>query len=362
MTEKEAYIAFNMTENIGSVGVSNLVGEGGSVAAAWEAYPAKTARSGGAVDVALELKKAAKYGVEIVTPADEKYPKRLLERPGYPLALYVKGDVDALSLPSVAMVGTRRATPYGLDRAFIMAEDLAASGMAVVSGLALGVDAESHKGALAAGGRTVGVIGSALDEFYPEENRLLAREIVEKGGAVASEFPFGRRPDQKTFPQRNRIVAALSRGVVVVESPLSGGSLITADAAADMGITVMAVPGRVDSRSSAGCLKLIRDGAKLVRDARDVLEEIGGLFPEIPVPAPKKRARRAPSGARSAAAMTAEEALLMKHVDAEGVGIDELVRLTGLGAAQVNATAMTLRIKGLVRFFPGNRIALPRGD
>jgi len=362
MTEKEAYIAFNMTENIGSVGVSKLVGEGGSVAAAWEAYPVKAARSGGTVDVALELKKAAKYGVEIVTPADEKYPKRLLERPGYPLALYVKGNVDALSLPSVAMVGTRRATPYGLDRAFIMSEDFAASGMAVVSGLALGIDAESHKGALAGGGKTVGIIGSALDEFYPEENRLLAREIVEKGGAVASEFPFGRRPDQKTFPQRNRIVAALSRGVVVVESPLSGGSLITAGIAADLGITVMAVPGRVDSRSSAGCLKLIRDGAKLVRDARDVLEEIGGLFPEIPVAAAKPRSRRAASGARSAAALTADEALLMKHVDAEGVGIDELVRLTGLGAAKVNAAAMTLRIKGRVRFFPGNRIALPRGD
>jgi DNA processing protein len=260
------------------------------------------------------------------------------------------------------MVGTRRATQYGLDRAFLMAEDLAASGMAVVSGLAIGVDAESHKGALAGGGRTVGIIGSALDEFYPEENRLLAREIVEKGGAVASEFPFGRRPDQRTFPQRNRIVAALSRGVVVVESPLSGGSLITAGDAVDMGITVMAVPGRVDSRSSAGCLKLIRDGAKLVRDARDVLEEIGGLFPEIPVAAPKTRSRRAPSGARNAAALTAEEALLMKHVDAEGVGIDELVRLTGIGAAKVNAAAMTLRIKGRVRFFPGNRIALPRGD
>lgn len=372
MNEREAYVAFNLTDKIGSVKVAELVQRYGSVADAWEVWPTKVARSGGEIDVRAEFALAKRFGVEILTPADEAYPPRLLEQPSHPLALYVKGDVSLLSTPSVAMVGTRRSTPYGLDQAFKLSRDLAAHGWTILSGLALGIDAESHRGALYAQGKTVGIIGSGLDKFYPEENRMLAREIVEKGGAVVSEFPFGRPPDQQTFPQRNHVVAALSRGVIAVEAPLKSGTLITASLAADMGRVVMAVPGRVDSRASAGCLALLRDGARLVRNAADVEEELSELIPSAKKPVTRRKRRAAPEdgGAASPDAQPAasptpppfsiEEAMIMREVNIEGVPMDVLIRRTGLPVEKVNALCMSLRLKGRIRFFPGNRVALPR--
>ena len=365
MTEKEAYIAFNLTEQVGSVKVGALVRQFGSVAAAWENYPKKVARTGGAVDWRGEMKMAAKFGVTPLTPADADYPATLRDAPGHPLVLYVKGDVKALARPALALVGTRRATPYGLDQAFKFARDLAEAGWMILSGLALGIDAEAHKGALAADGVTVGILGSGLDRFYPEENRELAREIVRKGGAVVSEFPFGRAPDTQTFPQRNHVVAALARGVIAIEAPVKSGTLITTGLAADLGRTVMALPGRVDSRSSAGCLKLIRDGARLVRNARDVQEEMSELIPRKML---KKQVsgelfqETAGSVPPEESLFSPEEAMVMKQVDVEGVSLDELVRRTGLSAAKVNSLCMTLRIKGRLRYFPGNRVALPRAD
>ena len=288
----------------------------------------------------------------------------------------MKGDVAALSKPAVAIVGTRRVTPYGADQAAKFAHDLAANGWMILSGLALGVDAEAHRAALDAGGVTVGVLGSGLDQFYPPENRELAREMVRKGGAVVSEFPFGRTPDTQTFPQRNHVVAALAKGVLAIEAPPKSGTLITTGIAADLGRTVMAVPGRVDSRSSAGCLALIRDGARLVRHARDVEEELCGFLPGLEQPLAKKagaKAKKADAVRDEASApavraacppppFSLEEALVMKHVDAEGVSMDRLVQLTKLPAAKVNALCMALRLKGRVRFFPGNRVALPRAS
>ena len=376
MTDREAYVAFNLTEQVGSVKVGQLVEQFGSVTAAWENYPKKVSRTGGEVDWQAEFKKAEKFGVTIVTPADEAYPELLRTAPGRPLALYVKGDVAALSKPAVAIVGTRRVTPYGADQAAKFAHDLAANGWMILSGLALGVDAEAHRAALDAGGVTVGVLGSGLDQFYPPENRELAREMVRKGGAVVSEFPFGRTPDTQTFPQRNHVVAALAKGVLAIEAPPKSGTLITTGIAADLGRTVMAVPGRVDSRSSAGCLALIRDGARLVRHARDVEEELCGFLPGLEQPLAKKagaKAKKADAVRDEASApavraacppppFSLEEALVMKHVDAEGVSMDRLVQLTKLPAAKVNALCMALRLKGRVRFFPGNRVALPRAS
>lgn len=376
MTDREAYVAFNLTEQVGSVKVGQLVEQFGSVTAAWENYPKKVSRTGGKVDWQAEFKKAEKFGVTIVTPADEAYPEMLRTAPGRPLALYVKGDVAALSKPAVAIVGTRRVTPYGADQAAKFAHDLAANGWMILSGLALGVDAEAHRAALDAGGVTVGVLGSGLDQFYPPENRELAREMVRKGGAVVSEFPFGRTPDTQTFPQRNHVVAALAKGVLAIEAPPKSGTLITTGIAADLGRTVMAVPGRVDSRSSAGCLALIRDGARLVRHARDVEEELCGFLPGLEQPLAKKagaKAKKADAVRDEASApavraacppppFSLEEALVMKHVDAEGVSMDRLVQLTKLPAAKVNALCMALRLKGRVRFFPGNRVALPRAS
>ena len=268
--------------------------------------------------------------------------------------------IEALGLaegkPAVAIVGTRRATSYGLSVANRLAYDLARAGWCIVSGLALGIDAESHRGALEAGGRTVGVLGSGLARFYPEENRLLARDMTARGGAVISEFPFGRPPDRETFPIRNHVVAALARGIVAVEAPMKSGTLITTSIAADLGRTVMAVPARIDSRMSAGCLGLIRDGATLVRNADDVLEALSELFPRSGMRNDgSQAASRAPDP--ETPPYSVEEALVMTHVDSDGIAIDELVRLTKLPVERVNALAMSLRIKGFVRFLPGNRIA-----
>lgn len=360
MTEKEAYVAFNLTDKIGSVKVAELALKYGSVADAWEAHPRKVSRAGGAVDWEAELALARKFGVSVVTPADDGYPARLKDVPGRPLVLYVKGNVAALSKPSIAIVGTRSLTPYGADQAFKIARGLAEGGWSVVSGLAVGTDAEAHKGALAAEGTTVGVIGSGLDVFYPEENRNLAREIVKSGGAVVSEFPFGRPPDTQTFPQRNHVVAALASGVVAVECPLKSGTLITTSIALDLGRTVMAVPGRVDSSASAGCLKLIREGARLVRNAKDVEEEMSELFPKSMRAKPRAEKAKAADTRSAEPKFSLEESLVMKHVTAEGVSVDTIIAKTGLSAAKVGATCMTLRVKGRLRFFPGNRVALPR--
>jgi DNA processing protein len=360
MTEHEAYIAFNMTEKVGSATLSRLVAEHGSAAAAWEAYPSKISRKGGPVDWEGEVRRARELGVRIVTPADDEYPSQLRAVSGHPLALYVKGSVAALSTPMVAMVGTRKATAYGLEQADKFAYDLAYGGWTVVSGLALGIDAASHRGALKAEGVTVGVLGSALDEFYPEENRELAREIVQKGGAVVSQFPFGKPPDQQTFPIRNLVVAALARGVLAVECPIRSGTLITVSDAVDMGRTVMAVPSRVDSKSSAGCLKLIRDGAILVRNARDVEEALSELIPGRRSGEAVQPSCTSFSGCERPL-YTVDEAILMRHVDADGVSVDLLPAKTGFSAAKVNTLAMTLRLKGRLRFLPGNRVASSNG-
>ena len=362
MTDRQAYVAFNLTENVGFSTVDELVAKAGSVAAAWEGYPKKVSRTGGEVDWEKEFERAEKFGVEIVTPADEDYPRQLRTAPGAPLALYVKGDVKALQKPMIAMVGTRRATAYGRDLANRLSYDLCKAGWGVVSGLALGIDAEAHRGALEAGGVTVGVIGSGLDQFYPEENRELAREIVKKGGAVVSEFPFGRPPDRETFPIRNHVVAALARGVVAVEAPDRSGTLITTGIAADLGRTVMAVPARVDNRMSSGCLKLIREGAILVRNADDILEAMSELIPRrggegAPAPAAATEAGVSPQDPETPR-YSVEEAMIMLHVDEDGVSIDEIVRQTKLPVDKVNALTVSLRIKGFLRFLPGNRVAL----
>ena len=362
MTEKEAYIAFNLTDGIGSVKLAGLVAKYGSVVAAWESYPHKVGRNSDTVDWEREIKLAKKYSVEILTPVDEDYPAVFREMRAHPLALYVKGNVKALSRPAIAMVGTRRSTEYGRNEASKLAFSLASNGWVIISGLALGIDAASHRGALDASGITVGVLGSALDMFYPDENRELAREMIAKGGAVISEFPFGRSADEHTFPQRNRVVAALAKGVIAVESPIKGGTLITMSLAAELGRSVMALPGRVDSRSSAGCLKLIRDGARLIRNARDVEEEMGDFFGKSDVTKEKDVKDNNDERILGEAPFNIEESIVMRNVGDEPISLDMLTVKTGLSPAKINTLTMSLRLKGRLRFFPGNRVALPKSE
>ena len=389
MTEREARIAFNMIPTGGAVTFARLVRETeGDAAAAWEFYPNKLDWEGKTPDWEREIARAEKMKIKIVTEADAEYPQQLRNIPSPPLALYVAGSVEALSKSAVALVGTRHSTEYGRDVAERFAFGLAKRGWCVVSGLARGIDAYAHRGALAAEGVTVGVLGGALDMFYPNENRTLAREMVEKGGCVASEFPFGRAPDVQTFPQRNRIVSGLAKGVVAVECPLHSGTLITCTRAVEQGRAVMAVPGRIDWRTSEGCHHLIREGARMVTSVDDIVEEITPLsarakaaasaaahnaeaqrrgekqtVPEEKVEplagcGPVKASRRAPALPESK--ISSEEASVLRAVPEEGATMDAVARACGLGAACVSALLVGLRLKGRVRLLPGNRVAPAR--
>ena len=372
MTEHEAYVAFNMVPNIGSVKLEALVERFGSAAAAWEAFPGKTDWEGRPVDWEAEIALARKKKITIVDLSDPRYPPVLGDLPSKPVVLYVAGDPEVLSMPGIAIVGTRLPTLYGTDMAQAFAAGIAGNGMSVISGLATGIDAYAHRGALAAGGVTIGVLGGALDRFFPEENRGLGRKIVASGGAVVCEYPFGFPPGRKTFPQRNRIVAALSRGVLAVESPIQSGTLITCDFAKKLGRTLMAVPGNLDSKNSAGCWKLIREGAEMVTCAKDVVAAVGSgrvpkrKAPPVPDRQPTVKAAEVlsdpppvpdPPPKRERPRMSLEEAAILNAVPSTGITLERLAFATKLPAPNVADAAMSLRLKKLIRFLPGNRIA-----
>ena len=375
MTEHEAYVAFNMVPDIGSVRLAALAKEHGGVVAAWEAFGEKVDRHGEPIEWEREMANAERMHVTIVTCEDSRYPRSLDCLPSKPLALYVFGDPGALTRNGVAVVGTRSPTLYGLDMAARFAGGIAGRGYAVISGLAVGIDAAAHKAALSVGGVTVGVLGGALDKFFPEDNRELGRRIAAEGGAVVSEYPFGFPPGRQTFPQRNRIVAALSRGVLAVESPLQSGTLITCAFAKKVGRKVMAVPANLDSRNSAGCWKLIREGATMVTTPEEVVTAVEGAGASsvaderrivrdgVGASAPKRRVaaekvKKEPPPARPQ--LTLEESAVLRAIPSVGITLDRLAFNTKLPAACVGQATMSLRLKRLVRFLPGNRVAPER--
>ena len=368
MTEHEAYIAFNMVPNIGTVRLAKLVNRHGSAVAAWGAFPEKKNWEGLPVDWESEIALADKKKITLIDCTDSRYPPALNDLPSKPLVLYVAGNPDVLSLPGIAIVGTRRPTLYGTDMAYAFASGIAIGGMNVVSGLATGIDAYAHKGALSAGGVTIGVLGGALDRFFPEENRELGRKIVASGGAVLCEYPFGFPPMTKTFPQRNRIVAALANGVLAVESPVQSGTLITCNIAKRLGRKLMAVPGNLDSKNSAGCWKLIREGATIATCAKDVLAAVEsstipkrtGPSPTANPAPPKSEAQPPVKQTPSPSAkpkLTLEESSILKAIPSTGITLERLAFSTKLPASNVADATMSLRIKGLLRFLPGNRVA-----
>ena len=226
------------------------------------------------IDPAKVLAEAERGGAGYLVAGDPAYPPLLLQVPDPPPVLYVAGDPAALSGPAVAMVGTRKATPYGLGVARLLSRDLAGAGFVIISGLARGIDTAAHRGALDAGGRTVAVLASGPDITYPPENRNLRADILERGGAVVSLDPPGTPPDAFRFPARNRVISGLSLGVVVVEAPAVSGALLTAKFAVEQNREVMAVPGLAGSRSAEGCHALIREGATLVTGAGEVIEAL----------------------------------------------------------------------------------------
>ena len=371
MTDHEAYVAFNMVPDVGAVKVAALARKHGDVAAAWEAFTKKTDWEGKPVDWRTELARAKRMHVTIVTCDDSRYPSALNDLPSRPLALYVAGNPDVLAYPGVAVVGTRLPTLYGTDMAERFAIGSVKGGLSVISGLATGIDAEAHKGALEAGGVTIGVLGGALDRFFPDENRELGRRIVASGGAVVSEYPFGFPPGKKTFPQRNRIVAALACGVLAVEAPAQSGTFITCAFAKKMGRTVMALPANLDSKSSFGCWQLIREGAVMVTSAEEMVERLKANRPKA---APSARndvretvqVRQTRPAARGGApegkpTLTLDEAAVLRAIPSTGITLDRLAFRTKRPATAIGAATVSLRLKKLIRFLPGNRVAPAKG-
>jgi len=309
-------------------------------------------------DPQAELEKAREEGAAILVRGEPDYPLALGYLADAPPALYVKGTILPEDAQAICIVGTRKCSLYGQDQAQRLAGGLARTGFTVVSGLARGIDSAAHQAALAAGGRTIAVLGNGLAQVYPPENRRLADAVVERG-ALVSEFPMTTAPTAENFPRRNRILAALALGVIVVEAGRRSGALITARLAAELGKEVFAVPNRVDAPGAAGVHALIRDGAKLIESVADVLEE----FPDLGIETPADGDAERQAALHLKANLSAEEARLMEVLDGDPLPLDALAARAGLSAARVSGAMTLLELKGLVRVLPGGQFARrqPRG-
>ncbi len=343
------YLGFNLVPGLGPARLARLVACCGSLERAWHADAFDLAAAGidarasaaliatrERVDLDHELERAERLGVTLLTIEDAGYPRLLREIPAAPPLLYVRGALTPADEWAIAVVGTRSPTTYGREATRHLAGDLARAGITIISGLALGIDAIAHTAALEAGGRTVAVLGCGVDRPYPERHRDLAERIIARG-ALVSDYPLGVAPAAANFPPRNRIISGLSRGTLVVEAGARSGALITVEFALEQGRDVLAVPGSIFSRQSAGALQLIRDGAALVTSAEDVLAALDMTT----------------AGAQCEARMELPadpvEAALLAELGYEPRHIDELGRAVALPAPTVAAALALLELKGLAR-------------
>jgi DNA processing protein len=283
----------------------------------------------------------------IITCRDPEYPPLLLEIPDPPPLLYVHGNIDVLGRMQLAMVGSRNPTPGGIRTATDFARHLARAGLVITSGLALGIDAASHAGALAAGQPTIAVMGTGLDRVYPGSHREFAHRIA-KQGALVSEFPLGAQPRPENFPRRNRIISGLSLGTLVVEAAQRSGSLISARCAAEQGREVFAIPGSIHNPLARGCHALIRQGAKLVETAEDVLNELGAL-----ALAGTLQDVTSPAATAAAQKLDPEYAKLLDSIGFDPVPVDVLVETCALTPAEVSSMLLQLELRGFVASSPG---------
>lgn len=368
MNESQAYILFNTIPSVGAATVRAGIRHFGSVVEFATATPEQLLAVRGigedraaAISQAAhnetwkrEEERAASCNTRIVTLNEPEYPELLTSIHSPPLALYIAGDATLLSKTCLAMVGTRAPTLYGRDTARLFASRLSMAGLVIVSGLARGIDTEAAEGALQSRGKTIAVIGSGLDKIYPAENRGLAHRICEAGGAVMTEYPFGRNADRQTFPMRNRIIAGLCGGVLCVEAGLRSGTLITADAALEQGRAVMAIPGRISDPSALGCLKLIKSGARLIDCPEDVLEELTSL-PSLGHPPSTIPSLAPPPKLPTPDNLTPnEQKLLSCFQDASPKSADELQRSSGIPPGNIPSLLIALEMKCLLRRTPDN--------
>jgi DNA processing protein len=287
----------------------------------------------------------AQPGNAILTLADPAYPQALLQTVDPPCLFYAKGRIELLNRPALAVVGARNATPQGAQNAEVFARALADAGLSIISGLALGIDAAAHRGALRQAGGTIAIVGTGADRIYPARNASLAREIAEHG-VILSEFPLGTPPSAHNFPRRNRIISGLARGVLVVEAATESGSLITARLAAEQGREVLAIPGSIHSPLSRGCHKLIKEGAKLVESAQDVLDELRWQTSAHTTP---------PSLSEEVPDADGDYETVLEKMGFDPVDPDTLLSRAGLTPDALFAILTVLELDGRIARLPGNR-------
>lgn len=361
MESREALVALNLIENVGPIRVRQLLEHFGDASAILGASRQELCRVRGigeeiaeaiahwekSIDLGAELKRIADFGCRIVTQADGEYPELLRQIYDPPVVLYVKGQLLPKDKNSVAMVGSRMTTHYGIEVARKLAYQLAYLGVTVVSGGARGIDSAAHQGALSARGRTIAVLGTGINLVYPSENAQLYERIT-ANGALITQFPFNRPGDKQSFPIRNRIVAGMTLGAVVVEANLTSGALITANFANEYGRQVFAVPGRIDSPRSKGCHDLIKKGAKLCEGAEDILSEFEYLFP-----ASNRPGNISDAGVLPAIELSANEQKVYEVLSNEAMSIDDVIRNSGLPSSAVSVGLLSLEMKRLVKQLPG---------
>mgnify|MGYP000303688595 CR=1 FL=1 len=296
-----------------------------------------------------ERQRCAEECIYLLHWEDAQYPALLKEISRPPPVLYVSGNPQALAMPQVAIIGARRASRAGIDNALAFAEDLAAAGFAITSGLALGVDAAAHKGALQGAGRTVAVLGTGVDRIYPLRNAVLAEQILAGDGAIVSEMPLGTAPEAGNFPRRNRIISGLSLGTLLVEAAVRSGSLITARLALEQNREVFAIPGSIHNPLARGCHYMIKHGAHLVETSADIVEHLGGLLSSLAEQPGLFDEESVPAEAD----LPGEQGAIIRALGGDPRSIEQLARDTGCDTGELMASLLQLELEGLVEQLPG---------
>lgn len=353
------WLAWNKIPDIGPKRFYKLLEYFGSVDTAWQAklgeiskilnlsskISSRISEEKNNIIPERELDLIHKYKVNVLTIEDVLYPENLKTIHYPPPVLYFKGTIVEADKNSISIVGSRKATYYGKMVAEKLSKDLSLAGLTIISGMARGIDTAAHKGALSVNGRTIAVLGCGIDHIYPPENRRLAQEIKESG-AVISEFPLFTLPERQNFPRRNRIISGLSLGTVVVEAAEKSGALITADLALDQGREVFAIPGNINSPLSNGSHNLIKQGAKLVNNYQDILEEIH-------IALPQKTAEK--EMVKENTSLTEEEKIIYRLITKEPTQIDEIIEVSKLPVGKVSEMLLTLELKDLIKEIEGKR-------
>jgi len=356
--ETKYWVGFNLIPGIGRIKLSLLEAYFGDIERAWYASANELKSAGldaksaeniittrGQIFLDTELEKLKQYNIKVITKNDPTYPTRLKEIHDYPPLLYIRGTLTLADEWAIAVVGTRRASIYGRQVAEEMVADLARSGITIISGLAKGIDSIAHRTALEVGGRTIAVTGCGLDIIYPSEHVNLAQKII-KQGALISEFPLGTRPKAEHFPLRNRIMSGMSLGVLVIEAGERSGTTITAHRAVEQNREVFAVPGSIYSPASKGTNKLIQEGAKLVRNCADVMEELNLTMP------PKQQE------IKDIVHTSDTESQLLCFLSKEAIHIDDICRHSGLPISAVSSSLAMLELRGLAKQVGGMNYVL----